>query len=383
MKKVHVVIGANYGDEGKGLVSRYFSLKAKEDNQSCVNVLFNGGAQRGHTVETPSRRFVSHHFGAGLFDDAQTYCDKEFILSPAAFLYDTKATNLMYPQKIIVHPMCRVSTLYDMLINRIVEDSRGDARHGSVGVGIWETTQRYIKSDGMSYNDMVYTTNNELFEYFTKIATEYVPSRLKEYGITNVSDDIQRLLDSKQARWDMVDEFRALQNHCTTATLDELNHDVLVFEAGQGLALSSTNFNNYPYVTTSDTGARTPLLALANETCDIEIDYVTRSYFTRHGAGPFPTECAKDAINPDIVDNTNMPGAYQGSLRYGYFDKNEFLTRVQKDIQIAKTIAPHVKTALFATHLNYCNMPIEDIAPYFDKIYVSNSSFAEEVKQYI
>ena len=64
MKEVKVVVGANYGDEGKGLMTNYFAHKAIEQNKKCLNILFNGGAQRGHTVESDSFRHVFHAFGA-------------------------------------------------------------------------------------------------------------------------------------------------------------------------------------------------------------------------------------------------------------------------------------------------------------------------------
>ena len=62
MKNVKVVIGANFGDEGKGLMTDYFAAQAVENKESCLVVLHNGGAQRGHTVVTPEGyRHVFHH----------------------------------------------------------------------------------------------------------------------------------------------------------------------------------------------------------------------------------------------------------------------------------------------------------------------------------
>lgn len=58
MKEVKVVIGANYGDEGKGLMTNYFARQADKKHKKCLNILFNGGAQRGHTVENGDFRHV-------------------------------------------------------------------------------------------------------------------------------------------------------------------------------------------------------------------------------------------------------------------------------------------------------------------------------------
>ena len=89
MKKVEVkvVIGSNYGDECKGLATHYFSAEAAKNEKSCLNVLFNGGCQRDHTVETKDTqlRHIFHHFGSGTFDGAYTYFDQNFIVNPIFF----------------------------------------------------------------------------------------------------------------------------------------------------------------------------------------------------------------------------------------------------------------------------------------------------------
>ena len=73
MKEVKVVIGANYGDEGKGLMTNYFARQADKKHKKCLNILFNGGAQRGHTVENGDFRHVFHAFGAASYQDVDTF----------------------------------------------------------------------------------------------------------------------------------------------------------------------------------------------------------------------------------------------------------------------------------------------------------------------
>ena len=69
-----IVIGANYGDEGKGLVTRHFALEAKKEGKAPVVVLHNGTAQRGHTVDySPTFRRVFHHFGSGTLDRVPSF----------------------------------------------------------------------------------------------------------------------------------------------------------------------------------------------------------------------------------------------------------------------------------------------------------------------
>ena len=85
--KINIVIGANYGDEGKGLVTDKLCYENRD--KKIVNVLFNGGFQRGHTVELLSgQRHVFHHLGSGSYVGADTYFDKDFLIEPFSFIMD-------------------------------------------------------------------------------------------------------------------------------------------------------------------------------------------------------------------------------------------------------------------------------------------------------
>lgn len=80
-KQIKVVIGANFGDEGKGLMTDYFCNKLSADG-SVLNIRHNGGAQAGHTVVTPDdKRHVFSHFGAGSFNShVATYLSEDYSL---------------------------------------------------------------------------------------------------------------------------------------------------------------------------------------------------------------------------------------------------------------------------------------------------------------
>ena len=142
-KEIKAVIGANFGDEGKGLTANYFAEQFKNQNKKCVIVCSNGGAQRGHTVCLPSGfRHVFHHFGSGTFNLADTYFSKYFILNPIEFIREYQELKNIININVYAHPNCIVSTPYDMLFNQLLEKSRGNKRHGSTGFGIWETIKR-------------------------------------------------------------------------------------------------------------------------------------------------------------------------------------------------------------------------------------------------
>ena len=82
MQNVKLIIGANYGDEGKGLATDFFGAQAA-GSFGTINVLTNGGPQRGHTVElADGRRHVFKHFGAASFRGAASYFAEQFIVNP-------------------------------------------------------------------------------------------------------------------------------------------------------------------------------------------------------------------------------------------------------------------------------------------------------------
>src|SRR5262249_12200450 len=140
MTPATVIIGANLGDEGKGLLTDFHAAAAP----GALIVRFNGGAQAGHTVVTPdARRHVFSHFGSGSFAGAATYLSRFFVSHPTLFLRErAQLAALGLAPTVHVDPRSPITTPYDMLINQAVETARAGARHGSCGIGFGETIQR-------------------------------------------------------------------------------------------------------------------------------------------------------------------------------------------------------------------------------------------------
>lgn len=143
MKDIKIVIGANFGDEGKGKLTDYYTKNA--DN--CIVVCSNGGAQRGHTVlKSDGTRHVFHHFGSGTLNGADTYLPEDFILNPLVFKEEwEELKKLGWEPHVYVHEKCMITNPFDMMANQIIERSRGNNKHGSCGMGIYNTIQRYKK----------------------------------------------------------------------------------------------------------------------------------------------------------------------------------------------------------------------------------------------
>ena len=367
---VKIVIGANAGDEGKGLMTDYFCRDAAKKGMSCVVVLHNGGPQRGHTVVYPNMgiRHVFRHFGSGTFAGASTHLDKEFIVNPMVFAdeWDELRDVLCWPT-VFVHPKCRITTPYDMMLNQIMEEQRAK-RHGSCGMGIYETIKRYERRPFLRFGELSKLSGREIETEFLRIRSD-IREIFVEREIT-LSKEWAELFYSPTMLQVYANDLLFMIHH--TKEAECVTSDRIVFEGGQGLLLDQNNWEDFPHLTPSNTGLDNPVDYLSRNKLspeDIEVCYVTRTYMTRHGAGPMDHECSKDEIGKDVHDQTNVPNPFQGSLRYGLINPTKLLERVRKDfLKISER--DNVKKSIAITHMNEHVLP-RPLPYYFDRTYLS------------
>ena len=357
-KQIKVVIGANFGDEGKGLMTDYFCHELSKSGK-VLNIRHNGGAQAGHTVVTPDgKRHVFSHFGSGSFVPHVATClSNRFIVNPFLFCkeYVQLRDEFNLAPMVYISKDCRITTPYDMVINQAAEEFRGKDRHGSCGVGINETVERHKTPYGFSMSDYVEGNARELLH---KIRDEYVPARFRELGVSHTPTEMQEWLNNEDVIDNWIFQFEYMVSYCKYVDIDDLlrDYDNIVFEGAQGLLLDNDYEQFAPNLTSSKTGSHYPVELLANIDGEIEVCYVTRSYFTRHGAGQFPSECMKDLILPnEVVDKTNHTNQFQGQLRYGWFDYPLFISAVQSDMEVMWKAKPDAIRSFAVTHLDETN----------------------------
>lgn len=313
MARARVVIGANFGDEGKGLLVDYLCSQG-----AGVVVRFNGGAQAGHTVVAPDgRRHVFGHVGAGAFLDVPTFLSQFFVVNPLLYLRELDALKgLGVVPTVYAHPECLVTTFADMIINQRKEAARGDKRHGSVGVGFNETHER-------SQLPHLRVTMADLWNR-TPLAARLREAcgKYAEFRTGSVIDDAEPMI----AAFERACEEAASRIH--PAGIMQCKGLDPVFEGAQGLLLSQDNAAMFPHVTRSFTGMRNVRELCAQAGLDgIETTYVSRSYLTRHGAGPLPGEDATILHE----DDTNLDHPYQGRLRFAPLGASTLLARCRAD----------------------------------------------------
>ena len=358
LTNIKVVIGSNFGDEGKGLMTDYFCHQAHAKGENCIVVLSNGGAQRGHTVVTPrGERHVFKHFGSGTFAYACTYCPEDFILNPMEFRREYEELIAVGQRPVIyVNYNCRWTTPYDMLINQIVEEAREDKKHGSCGMGIWETVYRE------RYNPNPYSIFTfaglapyRQRSYLKCLRDIYMRDRLKEHGINSVPDAWREIVYSDTLIENFIKDVQFMISHVIAAGNSVLTHyQNVIFENGQGLLLDQNQTLYGDNTTPSNTGILNPL-TIANSAvrrANMEGCYVTRTYMTRHGVGRFEEECDKSLINSSMIDETNGTNQFQGRLRYGELDVDGLLNRVENDLKHLNNSNFNWTASFGVTHTN-------------------------------
>lgn len=311
--KAYAVIGAAFGDEGKG--AAVDALAASADRPIVVR--FNGGAQAGHTVVTPDGvRHVFSHFGSGALAGAPTYLSHFFVVNPRCFLNEhAELAKAGANLKVTVNPKCLVTSPWHVMINRWAEIARGNGRHGSVGIGFGET---------VAHNKL---RVEHVFADVSSAVRGYLIDQLRPWAVNRLAElGIPLTLGRRDAIYDegTLETFRhEIELMRDLVTVDGMNaligYDTVIFEGAQGLLLDQKRGYEFPYLTRSNTGLTNVVtLAPAAGIEAVDVRYVTRCYTTRHGAGPLDYEM--DSIpGLTVVDPTNTEKPWQGKLRLAPF----------------------------------------------------------------
>ena len=343
---IEAVIGANYGDEGKGLFTEHLC----RTSLCPIVVLSNGGCQRGHTVNNAEHgiRHVFHHFGSGTLVGAPSIYAKTFLLNPIKYVEEKKELeSLGVSPRAFRVPGCILQLPGDMFINQMVEKSRSmsGTKHGSCGWGIWETIVRN-KIHPLSFEDFASMDCAAKKQRILEEIEHQMYWRLIGVNGSSIDYDALELLMSDGFIKHFIDDFNEMEKSCKMLdTHNILENDftkygldakTIVVECGQGLLLDKKyapideNGRTDIHTTPSKCGidgvaealGRTKRDGGAWDFKDITANYITRTYFTRHGAGPFPEETEGFMLE----DKTNVYNEFQDSMRFGKMDDNLFMS---------------------------------------------------------
>ncbi len=396
------VIGKGFGDEGKGMAVDFLSQR----HDKTLVIRHNGGAQSGHTVELPDKRFVFHELSSGSFRGADTMWAGTYFPDLYKLGEETDAFKALTGFVPVIYgeaSVC-VTIIDDVLVNMAAESARGEGRHGSCGMGIYEAQCRTEAGYGLTLKDLREMSPECLMKRLSDIREQYLPKRLTELMLQEKDlGEYGELLKSRTVLENAAREM--LQNlkyiRIVDSTEERLDaYDCVIFENGQGLLLDAENEVYAPHVTASRTGLTNPCKMLKNMNRQLdEVVYVTRSYVTRHGAGPLLNECAKSVLGKVEEDRTNQTNDWQGSLRYAKHEMPElFVQTIRQDLQQIKEYELQMPMrTLLITHLNethyklvcrdrayaledFCQVPA--VADTFDRVLTSETHFSEDIRSF-
>lgn len=327
--KAHILIGLGYGDEGKGTMTDY--LCRLHDVKLVVR--YNGGSQAAHNVVTDDGR---HHtfaqIGSGSFvPGVKTLLSRFMLFDPMALAHEVADFSPKVGENILnrhfVDRRTPIITPFHVATNCIREWSRGNGKHGSCGKGIGETASDLVNfkdqilragmlSDArVAKNLLVQIQERKRSELISSgISLEDVPAYLQGMvSVINGNGEADKIVEAYLA---LSKEFNIIDE---SAVSRMIRNESVVFEGAQGMLLDEWH-GFHPFTTWSTLTAENALaiLAEASFTGDREVVGITRTFATRHGAGPFVT---KDAAMRNISPGEhNGRNTWQGTFKVGKFD---------------------------------------------------------------
>ncbi|HCW89520.1 MAG TPA: adenylosuccinate synthase [Marinobacter sp.] len=312
MGKNVVVLGTQWGDEGKGKI-----VDLLTDQVSAV-VRFQGGHNAGHTLVIEGRKTALHLIPSGILrDNVQCLIGNGVVLSAEALLKEVReleARGVAVRDRLRISYACPLILPTHVRIDLARERARGNDKIGTTGRGIGPAYEDKVSRRGLRLGDLASesgfeTRLRENMEYHNFILTEYYKEEPEDIdqALADFREMAREIMPMGADVTDLLHGYRKRGEH-------------ILFEGAQG-SLLDIDLGTYPYVTSSNTTAGGT--ATGSGFGPLFLDYVlgiTKAYTTRVGAGPFPTELF-DEMGQHLAVKGNEIGTTTGrSRRCGWFD---------------------------------------------------------------
>jgi adenylosuccinate synthase len=312
MGKNVVILGTQWGDEGKGKI-----VDLLTDEVSAV-VRFQGGHNAGHTLVIDGEKTVLHLIPSGILRSNVTcLIGNGVVVSPEALLSEIttlEEKGVPVREKLLISPACPLILPYHIALDHARELRRGEAKIGTTGRGIGPAYEDKVARRGVRLGDL---KKADEFTAKLKEVMDYHNFVLKNYYHAP-EVDFQQTLESALKMFEQILPMMA-------DVTDKLHAyrkqgDSILFEGAQG-SLLDIDLGTYPYVTSSNTTAGGT--ATGSGFGPGYLDYIlgiTKAYATRVGSGPFPTELFDDT-GKRLARRGNEFGSTTGRpRRCGWFD---------------------------------------------------------------
>ena len=282
MGKNVVVLGTQWGDEGKGKIVDLLTEKA------AAVVRFQGGHNAGHTLVINGEKTALHLIPSGILrDGVRCVIGNGVVLAPDALLKEIRALEargVPVMERLRVSHACPLIMPYHAALDQAREIKRGNAKIGTTGRGIGPAYEDKVSRRGLRVGDMYQPEFadklKDVMEYHNFVLTNY-------YGVEAVSYE-----ETLTAAKDWAEQIKEIVVDAVDLVhgIRESGGDIM-FEGAQGTLLD-IDHGTYPFVTSSNTTAGG--VATGSGVGPLYLDQIlgiTKAYTTRVGSGPFPTEC--------------------------------------------------------------------------------------------
>ncbi|MCZ6618545.1 MAG: adenylosuccinate synthase [Gammaproteobacteria bacterium] len=307
-----VVIGTQWGDEGKGKIVDLLT------EQSAAVVRFQGGHNAGHTLVIDGEKTVLHLIPSGILrPDVRCFIGNGVVLDLHALMEEIiglETRGVAIRKRLYISPACPLILPYHVKLDLAREQARGSQKIGTTGRGIGPAYEDKAARRGVRLGDLFYWQGfaaklAEVMEYHNFMLERYYKTETVDFNHTldrcaEVAEQIKPMVA------DVVPMLHALREA----------GDNILFEGAQG-ALLDVDLGTYPFVTSSNTTAGGT--AVGSGFGPRYLDYIlgiTKAYSTRVGSGPFPTELF-DATGERLAKRGHEFGSTTGRpRRCGWFD---------------------------------------------------------------
>ncbi len=312
MAKNVVVIGTQWGDEGKGKIVDWLT------NEVAGVVRFQGGHNAGHTLVVNGKKTILRLLPSGMLHPHVTcYIGNGVVLSPAALLQEIDeltAAGLDVVNRLRISQACPLILPYHVAVDQAREAKMGVAKIGTTGRGIGPAYEDKVARRAIRLNDLLFPDRFrekliEVLDYHNFVLTQYL--KVAAVSFESVYEPTLAMVERlKPMIADVSAELHALMD----------SGKQLLFEGAQA-ALLDVDHGTYPYVTSSNclAGQASAGAGVGPQALHYVLG-ITKAYATRVGSGPFPTELEND-IGEQLRKRGNEYGSVTGRpRRCGWFD---------------------------------------------------------------
>lgn len=343
---VDVLLGLQWGDEGKGKVVDY--LASKYD----IVARFQGGPNAGHTLYLEDKKYVLHTIPSGIFrSNVQNIIGNGVVIDPTILCKEIdqlSTAGIEFLSRLFIARKAHLILPSHRFLDVVMESAKGDSKIGSTLKGIGPTYTDKIARQGLRIGD-IFSTDFE--ERYNKLKASHLRMAT---AYPSVSFD----LESEEKVWMLsIERLRKLQYIDSVYFVNQALQDgkKILAEGAQGSMLD-IDYGTYPFVTSSNTITAGVCNGLGIAPQKIgEVIGITKAYCTRVGSGPFPTE-----LNDEVGDALRKAGGEFGATtgrprRCGWID------------------LPQLKYSILINGVTQLVMTKADVLDIFDNIYAATA----------